>query len=652
MAGVPPAPDPSGPTRSLPPAPHGTPSGIPGSVGPYRILGKLAQGGMGVVLRARDPKLSRDIALKMMLGGAWSGEDARRRFLQEARLLADLHHPGIVPVHDMGLAPEGPYFTMDLIEGKPLNDFLDAHRLSETQKLALMLKVCDAVHHAHLKGVIHRDLKPANILVTAKGHPVVLDFGIARLEQEHGQGATQTGAVIGTPAYMSPEQAQGLTREIDLRTDVYALGIVLYEMLTGRVPFEDQDTYALLKAVVEEEAPRPSRHVRSLDADLELVVMKAIAKEPGRRYDSARALADDLKRYLAGQPISARPDTAGYRARKWFRRHREMAVASAVGLLVVLVFGALGLVRLVRERDRAVRAEQEASRQRDGALAARREAEDQRLRAEAALARIQGEMQIKERFNAINERLALIGAMPPEEADRATAALLKEAPDHIWALLTRAGVLMSLKRQEEALALVEKALAKDPSSLYALTRRASMKMMMGHPEAALADYDRAIACPDAGAVVYHDRALLLHGMGRMDEARASCSRALDLQPSYPPALTLMALFECQEGRYEAALKKLDRSLEQDQTQHDAWNTRGMVLCELGRFEEAETSFKRALMLVKDVPMILINLGRAYEKAGRRKEAVEIYRKALELKNLESHLTQDCLARIRLLEGKR
>ncbi|MCK6459438.1 MAG: serine/threonine protein kinase, partial [Planctomycetes bacterium] len=315
-------------------------AGLPHAFGEFRIVRRIASGGMGVVYEAEQAHPRRSVALKVLHPGAAS-EEGRRRFGREAEILARLQHPGIAQVHVFGTVPaadgDSPFLAMELIHGVPLNAF--ARGLDTRRRLELLAKVCDAVAHAHANGVIHRDLKPSNILVTAAGEPKVLDFGVARLIDADTALRTRTGQVIGTLAYMSPEQATGDLDRVDTRSDVYALGVLGYEVLCGRLPHEigSGALADAIRRIAEEEPPEPSSLDRGLRGDVSLILRKALAKEPARRYDGAAALAEDIRRHLRDEPIVARAPTATYQIRKFVRRHRALVggVAATIAALVV-----------------------------------------------------------------------------------------------------------------------------------------------------------------------------------------------------------------------------------------------------------------------------------------------------------------------------
>ena len=320
----------------------------------FRIVRRLAAGGMGVVYEAEQAHPRRRVALKVLHVGTTS-EEEHKRFKREAEILARLKHPGIAQVHVFGMAPtpagESPFLAMELVDGVPLN--LYASRVDARGRLELLARVCDAVAHAHANGVIHRDLKPSNILVTSSGEPKVLDFGVARLLDADSALRTRTGQIIGTLAYMSPEQAMGHVDRVEARSDVYALGVLGYEMLCGRLPHEIGSGSLAdgIRRIVEEEPPEPSSLDRRLRGDVSLILRKALAKEPDRRYAGAAALAEDIRRHLRDEPIAARPPTAAYQLRKFVRRHRTL-VGGIAATMAALVVGLVLAVRAAREEER------------------------------------------------------------------------------------------------------------------------------------------------------------------------------------------------------------------------------------------------------------------------------------------------------------
>ena len=341
-AGVPDR-DPTQPLDGGPvPAPPAEPAGWPAPPGweRFRPLEVLGSGGMGVVFKAWEAALQRHVALKF-LGGV--SEEGRRRFLREAQLQARVDHPGVCKVFEVGEVAGHPYIAMQLIAGRPLDRL--ARELSLEQRALVVAEVAEAVHAAHRSGLIHRDLKPANIMVEraedGRLRPYVVDFGLVR--DLAGDGLTVDGRMLGTPAYMSPEQARGDPARVDRRADVYGLGATLYAVLAGRPPFAAPTALALVRRVLDED-PEPVRRVdRGVPAELESIVMKCLEKEPERRYDSARALAEDLHRFLDGVPVRARPGGLAYRVAKWVRRNRALAAVVLLATVAVAGFGGAAL---------------------------------------------------------------------------------------------------------------------------------------------------------------------------------------------------------------------------------------------------------------------------------------------------------------------
>jgi tetratricopeptide (TPR) repeat protein len=319
-----------------------------GRLGHYRIVRKIAEGGMGAVYEAEQDNPRRTVALKVIRQG-FPSEALLRRFEHEAQILGRLHHAGIAQVFEAGTAdtPSGPqpFFVMELVDGLPLTQFADARGLGLRQRLELMVRICEAVHHAHLKGVIHRDLKPANILVEDNGQPKILDFGVARATDSDVRSATlqtDVGQLLGTLPYMSPEQVAADPLELDVRSDVYALGVILYELVCGHPPYDLSGKMIHEAArVIREVDPVPLSSIdRLLRGDVEIIVEKALEKDKTRRYASAAELAADIERHLRDEPIVARPASTIYQLKKFTRRNKAI-VGGVAAVFVALVAGVI-----------------------------------------------------------------------------------------------------------------------------------------------------------------------------------------------------------------------------------------------------------------------------------------------------------------------
>jgi serine/threonine-protein kinase len=370
--------------RGRPPAPAPT---VPG----YEILEELGRGGMGVVYKARQVRLNRLVALKMILTGRYSAVDEQCRFQREAQAIARLLHPGIVQIYEVGEHEDRPYFSMEYLEGGSLAQKLAGTPLPARSAAALVESLARAMHAAHQQSIIHRDLKPANVLLTADGTPKIGDFGLAKLvdaggDRTIGGGQTQSGAILGTPSYIAPEQAAGLAKKIGPATDVYALGTILYEAVTGRPPFRAASVLATLEQVRTQEPVSPSRLQPGLPRDLQTICLKCLDKEPARRYASAEALADDLARFRDGRPIQARPVRRAERLLKWARRQPKLAALTVVcglALIGLLVGGAIYQYLLQKALRQAEASATDARRQEEQAEASAAEARREEAHANA-----------------------------------------------------------------------------------------------------------------------------------------------------------------------------------------------------------------------------------------------------------------------------
>ena len=384
--------DHSDPTEAMPSVPRADER-----VGPYRLLGKIGEGGMGEVWRAEQTKpIKRTVAVKVIKAGM-DTKEVVARFEAERQALALMDHPGIAKVFDAGTTDRGlPFFAMEYVKGVPITQYCDTHRLTTRERLILFQQTCEGVQHAHQKAVIHRDLKPSNVLVTevdGKPQPKIIDFGVAKATAQKLTEMTMftiLGQLIGTPEYMSPEQAELTGEDVDTRTDVYSLGVILYELLVGALPFDPTELRkagfeGIRKIIREQDPQRPSTRVsitgkespaiakqrqtelrrlaKQLKGDLDWIVMRTLEKDRNRRYASPQDLAQDIERHLKDEPVLASPPSAAYRTRKFVRRHRVGVTAAAATLIVLVAFAVTMSVqagRIARERDRANR-EAEAS---------------------------------------------------------------------------------------------------------------------------------------------------------------------------------------------------------------------------------------------------------------------------------------------------
>src|SRR6266853_1757732 len=308
-----------------------------GELGDYELLDEVGRGGQGVVFRAHQKSLNRTVALKVIGLGHWATEAHLKRFRLEAEAAARLEHPGIVPIHEVGERDGSCYFSMKFVEGGQLDEVVRRAPMSIRQAVELIAKVARTVHYAHEHGILHRDIKPGNILLDVKGEPHLTDFGLARLLESEST-VTRTLEVLGTPSYMAPEQAAGNNTKLTSATDVYGLGAVLYQLLTGHPPFAGGTTFETIKLVLETEPRQPRLWNPKIDRDLSTICLKCLEKDPQRRYSSALALAEDLERSLRHEPIQAKRSGFFMRAGKWVRRKPAIAVliASLVALAAAM----------------------------------------------------------------------------------------------------------------------------------------------------------------------------------------------------------------------------------------------------------------------------------------------------------------------------
>ena len=611
--------------------------------GKYKLLEELGSGGMGVVYLAEQVEpVRRRVALKIIK----LGMDTRQvvaRFETERQALAVMDHPNIAKVLDAGATETGrPYFVMELARGIPLTDYCDRHKLSTQERLCLFIAVCQAVQHAHQKGVIHRDLKPSNILVVIQDDrpvPKIIDFGIAKATDHRLAQRTlftEQGQLIGTPEYMSPEQAEMSGLDVDTRTDIYSLGVILYELLAGALPFDSRKLRSagfgeIQRIIRETEPPKastrlstakdtqaevaekrgtdPGSLLRLLRGDLDWITMKAMAKDRTHRYSTASELAADIERHLRHEPVSAGPPSAVYRIRKYIRRHKLGVAAAAVVMLAVLIGTAgttIGLLRAVRAERKAVEEAATAKRVSDFLVDLFQVSDPGEARGNTITAR-----EILDR-----------GAKKVEEELAGQPSIQARLMDTIGT------VYRSLGLYEKAGSMLGKALE--------LKRRTH------------GDNDINVADTLHSLGIVHD------DQGKYEEAASLFQQSLDIRssrfgpddPEVARSLNSLAIVRWNQGKYAEAEPLMERSLAIKEKalgpdHPDLANTLinlGVLKDSQQKYDEAETLLKRSLAISEknlgpdhpDLGTILNNLGSLYEKQGRRAEAEPLYARSLRI----------------------
>ncbi|MBL8900331.1 MAG: protein kinase [Planctomycetes bacterium] len=610
----------------------------------YAVRAVLGSGGMGIVYAARHEKLGRDVALKMLLAGTRAGAEAATRFHREAEAAARLRHPHVVPIFDIGDCEGAPYFTMELVEGGSLAQQLARELPSVERAVEIAIALADAVQLAHEHGIVHRDLKPANVLLDREGVPKITDFGLARLLDED-ERLTRSGAPLGTPSYMAPEQSRGVAGAAAPSVDIYALGAVLHELLTGRPPFRGTTPTETLRLALEVEPERPSRSRPEVSRDLDIICLKCLEKDPLRRYASARELADDLRRFRDGQPIRARALGLGERAMRWARRHRLGAVLVLSALVTLTLLATLGLREwsAARERDRTLASEVarlDAVRelQRSGRLS-----EARAILAQVKLASASPLQARRERLHAdlvLEERLSSLrlarGHSPrldrfDEKTDRAYEQTLREA---------------GLGSLEDAPTEIAARIATS-AARRALIEALDDWMLCIRDRSRLARLLAIARCVDPEP--WRDR--LRDPAGWSERARLE---ALAADPScatqpVPLLLVLAGLLHDAGGDGTGFLRRV-----QKQHADDYWVN--FTFAEmLGNDDEAIEYHRAALALRPKEHAAYVNIAVALSERGRLEEATDYWRRAVELTPDATHARLDlaqALFRVRRFEEAR
>jgi len=562
------------------------PEYLTGKFGNYQIEGKIGQGGMGVIYLATDLALNRKVALKILLP---QDEESLKRFIGEAQAAAKLKHPNITQVYEVGIVDGYHYFTMDLISGSALDDLTEEgqSRLTPRQIAEVIREIALALDYAHSQGIIHRDIKPSNILIDQEGRAYLTDFGLAKEINNLNRSLTVTGTIIGTPEFMSPEQAKSDKKKLDGRSDIFSLGTTFYCALTGQSPFKAEDFYDELSNVLNKEPVRPTRIMPNLNRDLETICMKCLEKEPSERYQSAKELADDIKRFLDGEVIMARP--AGWIA-MFIRKARKNKIAvTAVGLATALVIAGAIVVGLFWSHSHS------------------------RNRAEMILNQIKlGNLNPDERIGIANEAVQIdpcfgqayeiIGEAYYDKkmAGKAYEAFTKAIelnPTSSFSYYRRGCIVEKIfKKPKDAISDYKKVIELAPDSDIGYIAHGIVAFGQQRYDEAFNDFNKAIKLNPKGIEGFNRRAMVyLHRMQR-DKALADWGKAIEINPRDDMTHRSRGFFHYMMKEFTLALADFNKAIEYNNTNADLYHERGFTHRENGELDLALADFDQAIKL--------------------------------------------------------
>jgi len=520
------------------------------NVGPYRVIEQLGSGGMATVFKAYHPSLDRYVAIKVLHPAFKSNPQFFERFKREARIVANLEHPHIIPVYDFNEYKSEPYLVMRFVEGETLKPTLQGKPLPPDRILQLMRPTCDALAYAHRQGVLHRDIKPSNIMVAQNGHVFLSDFGLARMVQA-GESTLSQDVLLGTPQYISPEQAQGF-QTVDGRSDIYSLGVVLFEMLTGQVPFNADTPFATVHDHIYAPLPLPSRINPNIDPAVERLLLKALAKEPEQRFATATDLLAALEDTLAPQitiASPARPRVLNQPQPTVVKKPHPWWVPVGITALVVLVLG-LMLIGVFWLRKRSMALQNQPANQMADIQATPVQTSSAPAEPEATLGVVDAVALTEQANRAMRQNQA---AQATDLYEQAIAA----DPHYLPAYFGLSGALYQQDDVARAMAILQTAVANNPENGDAMLRLGEAQLFLANdPEAALASFEQAARLEPQAALPQAGRALALIALDRLDEAKVAIDAALSLDPARPEARMAQAVYLVKQGNRRAALLEL------------------------------------------------------------------------------------------------
>ncbi|MBI4835391.1 MAG: tetratricopeptide repeat protein [Planctomycetes bacterium] len=595
------------------------------SFGKYIIEKKLGQGGMGAVYLAHDTVLKRKVALKVML---LKGAQAIERFNREARASAKLKHPNIISLYEVGTIDKYNYFTMEYIDGSSLDKMIKDKELTPKRTAEIIKDIANALHYAHTQEIVHRDIKPANILVDKQGKVYLTDFGLAKELSGTEHSLTMTGTIMGTADYMSPEQAEGIKRKIDARSDVFSLGATLYHALTGHTPFKGKELYQILESVVRKDPIPPCRYIKNLSKDIETICLKSMEKEQKARYQSSKELADDLTHYINGEAISARP--IGFIGRI-FRKAKQNKVASLsiAGVIVILiVLGIMASVSSSNTRQEALGYFNKAQGFYD-----KKDYNEAKVWANKALTLLPDDGAIKDLINECNDALEKIS-----ESDKETKVNREKAKS----ILDRINV--GDPSTDDKIKAAEDALDIDPSygdawqvMGYAYVGKANENAQ--NPDKYRKLIDKAFECFSKAieknlslTYSYYERAFIIAFIyDKTEEAVADFNKVIELDPESPLGYFARGTIEYYHKNYDKAIDYLAKAINLKRDYADAHFNLGNAYNNLGNYKNAIEFYKETIRLKPDFAKAHYNLGNAYRSLGNNVKAIESYKEAIRFK---------------------